>query len=170
MAHSFYLSVKGTKQGQFKGEGVVAARKDKWQEGLSYFHEIKSPRDIATGQASGKRQHGAITITKEWGASTPQYFTALCTNEVLPEVNFEFLRTNANGEEYVYTKIKLTNATVSNVKYSTGGAGTEGGSSSRHTSANDTLELETLSFTYQKFEFENVDGKTMGMDDWTLGK
>jgi hypothetical protein len=29
-------------------------------------YTVKSPRDLATGQSSGKRQHGAITITKEW--------------------------------------------------------------------------------------------------------
>lgn len=34
-------------------------------------HEIKSPRDVATGQASGKRMHKPITITKEWSASSP---------------------------------------------------------------------------------------------------
>ena len=34
-------------------------------------HEIKSPRDLATGQASGKRMHKPITITKEWSASSP---------------------------------------------------------------------------------------------------
>jgi len=32
---------------------------------------VQSPRDIATGQASGKRMHKPFTITKEWGASTP---------------------------------------------------------------------------------------------------
>ena len=31
---------------------------------------VASPRDVATGQASGKRQHRPITIVKEWGAST----------------------------------------------------------------------------------------------------
>ncbi|MBS1902473.1 MAG: hypothetical protein JSS75_02060 [Bacteroidetes bacterium] len=31
-----------------------------------------APRDVATGQASGKRQHKPITIVKEWGASSPQ--------------------------------------------------------------------------------------------------
>ena len=34
-------------------------------------HEIKSPRDLATGQASGKRMHKPVTITKEWSASSP---------------------------------------------------------------------------------------------------
>jgi Type VI secretion system effector, Hcp len=33
---------------------------------------IKSPRDIATGQASGKRQHQPITIRKEVDAASPK--------------------------------------------------------------------------------------------------
>ncbi len=38
-------------------------------------YEVKSPRDVATGQASGKRQHSQVTITKEWGAASPQLST-----------------------------------------------------------------------------------------------
>lgn len=33
---------------------------------------IPSPRDSATGQASGKRTHKPMKIIKEWGPSTPQ--------------------------------------------------------------------------------------------------
>lgn len=33
--------------------------------------QVKGPRDIATGQASGKRMHKPFTITKEWTASAP---------------------------------------------------------------------------------------------------
>jgi type VI secretion system secreted protein Hcp len=167
MAYEFYVSVKGKKQGQFKGESPKDKRKDKWFAGLSYNHEIKSPRDMATGQASGKRQHGAITFVKEWGPATPQIATSVCTNEVLAEVNFEFIKTNPNGEEYIYQTIKLTNATVSNVKYMTG-TGEEGAGSAKHQSAFDTHELEAVSFTYQKIEIENKDGKTMFLDDWHL--
>jgi len=165
MAYEFYVTIEGTKQGKWKGESPRDKHKDKIG-GLSYFHEIKSPRDVATGQASGKRQHGAITITKEWGASTPQSFQCLCTNEVLKTVLFEFFKTNATGEEYLYHTIKLTNATISNIKYMTGAGAGEGASSAKHTSHLDTHELEALSFTYQKIEVENKDGKTMGLDDW----
>ena len=41
--------------------GVVAA----------VYHTVKSPRDAASGMASGKRMHRPFTIIKEWGASTP---------------------------------------------------------------------------------------------------
>ena len=30
--------------------------------------KVVAPRDVASGQASGKRQHSPVTITKEWGA------------------------------------------------------------------------------------------------------
>jgi hypothetical protein len=33
--------------------------------------EVVSPRDAASGQASGKRMHKPIKITKEWDANTP---------------------------------------------------------------------------------------------------
>ncbi|NUP90114.1 MAG: type VI secretion system tube protein Hcp [Candidatus Sumerlaeia bacterium] len=165
MAYEFYVKWDMTKQGKSKGESPREKRKD-WVGGLSYFHEIKSPRDVATGQASGKRQHGPITITKEWGASTPQIFQALCTNEVIKTVEFEFMKTNANGEEYVYQTVKLTNATFSHVKYMTGAGAGEGANSSKHAGSHDTHELEAVSFSYQKIEIENKDGKTMAMDDW----
>jgi type VI secretion system secreted protein Hcp len=161
MAFQFHVAIKGQTQGQFKGEGIQDKRKDKWMPGLGFAYELKSPRDIATGQASGKRQHGPIKFIKEWGAATPQIFTACATNEVLPEVNIEFTKTNPNGEEYVYHTIKLTNATVSDIRQfteSTDGAG-------RHTLTSKT-ELEEVSFTFQKIEVQNTDGKTMFMDDW----
>ena len=36
------------------------------------LHTVKSPRDVATGQSSGKRTHKPIKIIKEWDAATPQ--------------------------------------------------------------------------------------------------
>lgn len=38
---------------------------------------VISPRDVATGQSTGKRQHGAVRITKEWSASSPQLGIAI---------------------------------------------------------------------------------------------
>lgn len=39
-------------------------------------HSVKSPRDSASGQSSGKRTHHPVTITKEWGPSTPMFRAA----------------------------------------------------------------------------------------------
>ena len=37
-----------------------------------FHHNVKSPRDSASGMASGKRTHHPVTFVKEWGAATPQ--------------------------------------------------------------------------------------------------
>lgn len=165
MAYQAHISIKGTKQGQFKGEGTQTQRKDKWIPVVSFSNEVQSPRDIATGQASGKRQWAPCKIVKEWGAASPQGLQACVTNEVLTDVQVEFTKTNDNGEEYVYQKIKLTNATVASVKRFTGDA-TTGEATSRHTSSSDTMELEEWSLTFQKIEVDDVDGQTSFMDDW----
>jgi hypothetical protein len=54
--------------GDVNGDGVDASA----QAGAdgSAKHEVKSPRDIATGQASGKRQHAPVKIQMETGAKS----------------------------------------------------------------------------------------------------
>ncbi|GAC1456109.1 MAG: hypothetical protein PVSMB1_05710 [Gemmatimonadaceae bacterium] len=82
MGSEFYVTIEGTKQGKLKGESI----RDKWKEhipGIGFSYDVKSPRDLASGQASGKRQHGALSFVKEWGPSSPQLFQAATTSEVL---------------------------------------------------------------------------------------
>ena len=164
-ANNIIVSAKGTKQGQFKGESVREAFRDK-MEASAFVLEITSPRDVATGQASGKRQFKPLIITKEVGAASPQFLQALATNEVLQTVTLDFMKTNANGEEYIYYSIKLTNATVSAVRQYTPGSAAAGGSSAKHTGAADVQQMEDISFTFQQIEIENKDGKTMFTDSW----
>lgn len=164
MAYEFYVKIEGTTQGAFKGESQREKRAE-WLTGLSFAHQIQSPRDVATGLPSGKRQHGPLTFTKEWGPATPQIMQALCTNEVLPKVSFEFMHTNATGVEEVYYKITLTNATIAKVVYNTGAQGASE-SSARTTAAYDSMEVEEVSLTYQKIEHENTVASTMAVDDW----
>ena len=165
MAYEFYVTVKFDKQGDNKGESIKEAHKKKIP-GLSYHHSIQAPRDVATGRPSGARQHGPITFTKEWGPSSPLFASALCQNENLSSVLFEFMQTNKMGESEIYHTIKLTNATVSKIEYRTGGGMTGGQSSAKTEAAYDTMELEEISMTYQKIEVENLPGKTMFTDDW----
>src|SRR5262249_42782078 len=96
----FYVSIQGAKQGKFKGEGAHAHKNVIPAHSFSY--EVISPRDVATGQATGKRQHSPVTISKEWGAASPQLFQAAVTNEPLQSVLFEFPVTDARGVEVVH--------------------------------------------------------------------
>ena len=112
-----YLTVKGQKSGNVQG-GSQAKGHEGSIEVLGFDYGVSSPRDAATGQASGKRIHKPLIITKELDKSSPILFQALVTNEVLPEVNFQFTRAGSDGKEIQYYTIKLTNATISEIHQS----------------------------------------------------
>ena len=163
-APSFDVTIEGTKQGRFKGERGKGDR----IAGLAFHYDVKSPRDMASGMASGKRQHGAITFTKSIDSSSPQLFQALVSNEVLKSVLFEFRNTNANGEEQVFYQITLTNATISEVEQYVGATG-QGVAEGKRSGALDSSPLEDVSLTFQKVEVVSLTGKTMAADDWRAG-
>ena len=167
MAYEFYITIEGSKQGVFKGsldtresKPAPAARKHRIG-GIKFLSETSSPRDAATGQASGKRIHKPIMITKEWDAASPQLFQALVDNETLNSVLFEFVKTNPNGTEEVYHTVTLTNAAVSDIKSYLDLTDTSGDPYDAH-------ELEDVSFVFQKIEIENLEGKTAAVDTWQV--
>ncbi|MFI5106115.1 MAG: type VI secretion system tube protein TssD, partial [Terriglobales bacterium] len=124
-----------------------------------FLLSLTAPRDNATGMASGRRQYSPIVVTKEWGAASPQIMSAAATNELLPSVEFEFVRTNAQGMEYVFQAVTLTNATIAGFKEYIGFPDA-GEPPNSH-------PLEDVSFTFQKIEVTNNDGKTTAVDDWS---
>jgi len=158
------VSVKAAKQGEFKAEGGREKAADRI-EVMGFAYEVTSPRDAASGQASGKRQHKPVQITKAVGASSPQFFQALTTNEQLQNVVLEFTKADKNGEEYVFFTIKLVNATVSSIRQYTPPNATGG-----KDAAGAAVPVEEISFTFQRIEMESKDGKTMAVDDWTVAR
>lgn len=66
---------------------------------------IVSPRDAATGQASGKRTHHPVTFVKEWGPATPKLRTMKTVYDV-KKVEGARLSAGAGG----WTDISLANA------------------------------------------------------------
>jgi type VI secretion system secreted protein Hcp len=152
------MTVDAAKQGRFKAD-VTRRSGGTETTVLRFQYMLNSPRDAA-GQATGKAQHSPVTITKDWGASSPQFYQACTTNEVLKSVVIEFLKTGPDGKEYVFQTVKLTNATVSRVFQYVGDPPTAG-------QPPEDRELEDISFTFQKIEMENSDGRTAAADDWT---
>jgi type VI secretion system secreted protein Hcp len=69
-----------------------------------YFDSgVKSPRDSASGQATGKRQHSPITIRKRIDTATPLIAKALVQNEVIDaEIRF-FRRGSESNPEHFFT-------------------------------------------------------------------
>ena len=156
MARVFYVTIEGSKQGRFKGESALANAKGKI-EGLTFSSEVASPHDVATGQASGKRIHSPITFTKQWGAASPQLFQATVTNEVLKSVLFEFIGTDKAGKEQVFETVKLTNATIAELKRTLDEHTPEGAHG-----------IDQVSLVFQKIEITDTISKTTASDDWQL--
>ena len=78
-----YLRVQA---GDLDGDGVAdeAAIKLVCTAGgvSSSLYRIVSPRDLATGQSSGKRMHKPFLITKEWGPASPMLAAMKATYNV----------------------------------------------------------------------------------------
>ncbi len=70
MAYQTYVSIHGSRQGQFRGNSVKNDRTGKWIDVLSFSYQVHSPRDIATGQPLGKRQHKSLVVFMEQGLAT----------------------------------------------------------------------------------------------------
>jgi type VI secretion system secreted protein Hcp len=154
-ATSAYMKIEGTKQGQFKGEGVRQGSKQ-WIPVIAVNYQVESPRGAATGQASGKRQHHPVRITIERSAASAQLQKALLANEHLKEVVIEFVRPVAQGKEQVYQTITLTDATIATIE------------APRGASAKIEHEREEISFTYEKIQVTHAQGNKTATDNWTV--
>ena len=143
---------------------VVTARKDERNiVATALTHEVISPRDPATGQATGRRMHKPLTITKLLDAASVQIFQALVTNENLPEVDIELREPSHAGAEVVVHRIVLTNASISDVATGVDVHNQPAGGGPRGAGG---VGYEQVSFTYQKIEID--DGGLTALDDWSV--
>ena len=152
---SAYIKVDGAKRGQFKGE-VTRNGSSQWIPVIAVAHEVASPRDVATGQASGKRQHKPVTITMALGAASPQFQRAQADHEALGQVVIEFVRMGPQGKEQVYQTVTLTNALVTHIQRS----------GANQTGRPGKMEQEEIELTFEKIEV-TANGKTTASDDWS---
>ena len=158
MAYEFYVTVESKRGGKFREEptGVKGKATGKIT-GLAFDYSVDSPRDAATGMASGKRVHHPISFVKQWGASSPQFFSALVNNDVLTSVLFEFVSTTDLGKPQVVHTIKLTDAGLASIEQFVAHDDQD---------VHDARPLERISMTFRKIEITNLDGNTTAVDDW----
>ena len=127
---------------------------------IASSHEIISPRDAASGMATGKRLHKPFVITKELDKASPLLYSALTKNETFPEVELQFYRATpgATGMEAVFYTVKLTNASISTIRFVQ--------PNTQQTETRQLAEYEEISFTYQRIEWTINQGNVTAVDDW----
>lgn len=148
-----YLKLKGQKTGDIKGSVTQKGRENSIRI-IEFTHEVVSPRDPASGLPTGKRQHKPIVITKELDRSTPLLYNVLVNHENLPTFELDVYLPRPAGVEVKAYTIKLTNASIAAIKV----VEREG---KLH---------EEISFTYQKIEWNWIDGGVTSMDEWQSNK
>lgn len=75
-----YMAVKGI-------PGPVLEKAHRGQfDVIKFSHKIVAPRDVATGQPSGPRQHSAATVVLPTSEGTVPFRDAITKNQILPEV------------------------------------------------------------------------------------
>jgi type VI secretion system secreted protein Hcp len=157
MALNSFLKLKGKIQGDIQGSATQKGREGKIIV-IAFNHEIQSPRDPATGQATGKRMHRPFTITKEIDKSSPLLYTALVSNEIISTWELQCFAANRAGKEVNNYTVNLTNAIVTDIR-----------SIMLNNKVTENVKMplmEEISFVYQKIQWTWVDGGITAMDDW----
>ncbi len=158
-----FVTIKGHKQGVIKGN-VIQKGKEGSIAVFQIQHQVMSPRDAASGMATGKRIHKPVTIIKEVDTASVKLMNALITNESLNEVIINCWRpqsagniTNAAGDVNYY-RIKLTDAFISNISQN---LGAENNTTEKKYAATEIIEL-----WYKKIEWNYLEGAAVrGEDD-----
>lgn len=157
MALNAYLKLKGQKQGEMKGSVTQRGREGKIMV-IAVSHEVVSPRDPSSGQATGKRTHRPFVITKEVDRSSPLLYTALVNNENIVEWELQFWQPSAAGAEKQHYSVRLTNANIASIKFQM--------LNNKNPDLAKLAEFEEVAFTYQNIEWTWVDGGVIATDDW----
>ena len=158
MPMPFHMTVTGANQGNMEGSCTMAGR-----EGTilceAFDHEIKIPRDIQSGLPTGKRVHGALTITKVYDKASPKLAQALTTGEQV-EMELKWYRIDASGMEDHYFTTKLSSATIVSMKCWTPNCLDPKMESFSH--------MEDISFTYTKIIWTWVPDGIETEDSWLV--
>ena len=144
MAVVAYLDLAGSKTGTVQGSTATKGHEGKIAV-TAVDHSILTPRDAATGMATGKRQHQPLMISKEVDRSSPLLHQMQAQNEVAKKWELQFWRASptTGQDQQIYT-IRLTNAVIASV---------------HEQSLN-----EDVAFSYEKIEWVWVDGGITAMD------
>jgi type VI secretion system secreted protein Hcp len=115
MALDAALEIVGQSQGPIRGSLTVVGHEGDIRV-AAVHHLLVSPRDATTGQPSGRRQHGELTVTKEVDSATPKLLAAWVRNEKLTTWKLDLLGIDAAGRSVLAYTIELTEAAVSKVE------------------------------------------------------
>jgi len=152
-----HLELEGENQGKIEGTCDQSGR-----EGtiMVYAAEqlVHMPRDPQSGQPSGKRIHGPMTLVKEFDKASPKLYQALCTGEHLT-AKIKWYRIDKAGMEEHYFTHSLEDAIIVSIKAYMPIAFLEPNEPYRH--------MEELALTYRKIKWTWEPDGIEAEDSWS---
>jgi len=109
------MKITGNTQGEIAGpcekQGMQGAI-----EIFSFDHLVQIPRSEDTGLPVWPRLHSNIKVSKEIDKSTPKLYQALCTGELLQEVDFAWIHGTDIGSEEKYYTVRIEQALITGIR------------------------------------------------------
>lgn len=119
---------------------------------LDLRHTLISPRDVVSGQASGKRRHAPIVVVKDVDRSSPMLTSAWVRNDVLTTWRLDVFGTDQFGRRRSAYTIELRNAFVVEISLTA--------------PESSSLPREAVSFAYEGITWTWRDGGISAADEW----
>ncbi len=158
----FYVQAFGANKAKITG-GSITKGTEGDIVGYGYSHQVSNPVP-ATGAASANtRSHKVITFTKGIDVSSPRFYTALNSAEVLDQVIFNFRGTTQFGADVLIYSVVLKGARVTDIQCAFGEAKSE---TTGFNIPATNKDMEKISLTYQQIEWVWKDGNITSTDTW----
>ena len=169
MAEPGYVIIEGEKLGKFESDFTKDHKINEVKGGipfLSFASEVTAPRDVATNQASGRRQFKAVVFTKQLDSTSPMFWQAITQNETLKKVEFRFFRITKTSQMELYYTVTLEKANLSSVKMIMA-TEAEGGQDAK-TSVGSGLYAarEEIAMHFEKITWDHKVAKKVHTDEW----
>ncbi len=163
MALNAYLRLVGQKTGEIRGSVTQKGREGKIIV-IAVSHDISSPVDTSSGQATGRRQHTPLVITKELDRSSVPLHQVQAANESFKEWQLQFwtaqhrAAAGGTGTEVQHFTIKLTNAFITSFDTRM--------PNNKHPDLMKFETFEEIAFAYESIEWTWTDGAITAQDEW----
>lgn len=126
---------------------------EKYTRIVGFSWGVKSPRDITTGQATGRIQPQAVTITKFIDKSSPLIYQAVTTNKNIKESEIVIFENQQKGTGKVKMfTVKMTDAAFASIQT---GTADEGGA------------IEFIEMNFSNIMLRHEVGQTEASWDWS---
>ncbi|WP_158619366.1 type VI secretion system tube protein TssD [Pseudomonas sp. v388] len=122
-----------------------------------YSHQVQTPSHPHSGQPTGRPIHEAFCVTAVVDRTTPLLMEAANKQEVMPKVEFNMYRVNAEGVQECYFTVLLEDAVVSKINQYM--------EKNNDLTSPHSTDLVDVAFSYRKIVWDHHVATTTGSHD-----